>query len=500
MNILSSMPTINPLTDLNLTFDHFYQFVKKYVDPDANQLIQMRAAAEPVEFNLTYPWFSYYSFLCKIDTAIAPTEISENATSVNPELSVGQLSYEYGRFLKQAVRLVEIKELPPETNQQINSLEKQADNLRAQVNDYVTADAFAWPVYAKAMGFPPADMTAMTQWWFAYGHADKIRRISEDLDVVDGQIDALRLDKFADADQEEIFTLFTQFNKLGSRIRWPRLPDTMYKDGVPFTVDYLARLPPGGTPLFADRHFFFISGTSLGTLITSGHGGFSETLHHNSQAKSSIDSDWHANGSASYAWFSVSADASQHTSIKRDLQHTDKVTVSCKSLQKLRFDATPWFSPNIFKNSYVKKNPKLFQRYFGPTGTLRFFPSALVVARGMKLEFESTDNYNYDYKGTFSANGSGSIRVFGIGFGGGAGGSSTRTEQIIESQGHKLTLDDGEQNFRVVAYVLEKVDVFDKFQFDSLKESIAAAAANEGAAGLDQETGGASVFLERGRR
>lgn len=476
--VLSKLPEIDPLADFDLTFDHFYQFIKRAAQPEAHQLIQIRAAAEPLELSMRWKWHSYYQYLLKVDTKILPTPITEKPTQETVGLTDGQLAYEYGRLLAQLVRFVELKELPAEVNARISSLEQSAENSRAKVTRLLEQDTPAWASYARVMGLNAADTEAFTQWWYAYGHAEEIDNLREDIANALGEIDLLRLDRFADADQEEIFRAFSQFNNVGSRLRWPRLPDSMYREeGGQFSVDYLARLPPGDTALFADRRYVFPVGVALESMLASQVGSFSESLTRNSQATESVTRDWNMNVSGRYGWFKVSAAASEHTAIKEDFRNTQSIAVSCKSCLKIPFDARPWFVPEIFQNAYVKKNIKSLDRYFGTNGTLRFYPAALLLARGMKLEFQSSANYQYDYERKFSVSGSASARVFGIRLGGGGGYSEHVQKQTIQAQGHTLTLDDGETNFRVLGYVVNRVniDVVDEHLAEPGKRFMAAA-------------------------
>ena len=458
--LITGATDINPLADFNLTFDHFYQFVKRSAGPEKKQLIQIRAAAEPLDLALAYPWFSYYSYLLKMDTRIEPQPVTDKSTEETFGLTDGQLSYEYGRFLDDAVSLIELTELSASVRLQIAGYDQQIHVLQEQAAKLVEEDTVRWPKYAAAMGFNVGDGSAFSQWWLKLGNGSLLSTTQEKIEDLEGAQEKLRLGQYVDADQKAIFDTFKQFKSFGSRLRWPRIPDTRYKvvDGTPpFTPDYLFKLATGNSPLFADRHYFF-PGSSLDKMISTTLGGFSETLRHSAQSTSSISSDWHVSGTGGFAWFSASVDASEQTALTEDLKNTQSITISCKSLQKIPFDAAPWFNPGLFNSSIVLANPKKFLRYFGPNGTLRYYPASLLIARGMKLEFESSSDYTYDYKKKFSMNSSGSFRFFGVSIGAGGGHTSNQADQTVESNGHHLTLDDGESNFRVIGYIVNQAD------------------------------------------
>jgi hypothetical protein len=87
---------------------------------------------------------------------------------------------------------------------------------------------------------------------------------------------------------------------------------------------YLTGLPAAHTPLFANRHFMFPSGISLPDIVTTNLGSFDEKLTSSSSSSSHITDGWNCKASASYLWFSVSADAASQTAIKNDFEKYTK--------------------------------------------------------------------------------------------------------------------------------------------------------------------------------
>lgn len=381
------------------------------------------------------------------------------------------MSYEYQKLLKAAVRLVEVKELPAEVNEKIALLEKQIDNLQEEIDLLVERDAVRWERYAASAGIALGDIYALNQWTYRYGNGRRIERLATNIGTAQTQIDVLRLAEFKDEHQEEIFRAFEQFGNPGVRLRWPRLRDSLYP-GVTFSPGYLLQLATGNTAQFADRHFIFPAGISLEAIISTNLGSFDQTLTKSSQSSESISTDWNASASASYGWFKMNASASEQVHVKEDLKTTQSIRVSCRSLLSIGFDNSAWFNSNVFNNLYIRRNPRIFAPFFGPRGTLRYYPVRVLIMRGMRLEFNSSANYNYDYERTFSVSGSASARVFGISFGGGGGYNSHQQKQEIKSQGNKLIMDDGEKNFRVIGFVLNKVTVLDATLFGPLSSSI----------------------------
>ena len=107
---MAGLPEINPLADYAATFDLFYQIVKLQIgNLKSDQYIQIRAVAEPLDMNKTYPWFSYYAYLSKVDTCLEATPITNTFASTDRAFSD-----EFERFINTALSFAEKKNsIPP---------------------------------------------------------------------------------------------------------------------------------------------------------------------------------------------------------------------------------------------------------------------------------------------------------------------------------------------------------------------------------------------------
>ena len=95
---IRGVPPINPLADYKdkATFDLFYGFVKERVgNLGANQYLQIRTIAEPLDIAVRYPWFSYCNYLTRIDTTIVPVPLSDQYVTEDTPFSE-----EFARFLR----------------------------------------------------------------------------------------------------------------------------------------------------------------------------------------------------------------------------------------------------------------------------------------------------------------------------------------------------------------------------------------------------------------
>src|SRR5207244_4305617 len=116
--------------------------------------------------------------------------------------------------------------------------------------------------------------------------------------------------------------------------------------------------------------------------------------------------------------------------------------------------------PTLFEHKRVKDNIHDFEQFFGPKGTLLYFPTHLILVRGFKVEFTSTQNWSFDYQHKFSASGGGGFNAFGISFGGSGSYSNEQKEHKVDVSNTKLTIADDPTTIRFVGYDVKKNTVF----------------------------------------
>jgi hypothetical protein len=462
-------PELDPLGNWKASFNTFYEFVKGSAGrPGADQYIQLTAAALPLHQNPENKWYSRYNFLIKSDHLLDTDPVTRDFT-VNER----QFSDEFGRFLDRLEDFVDIQELPPDIVQKIAAANIRIQNIDEEVERLLDLHDARWIRYCRNTGTNPADRTMYAQWSMTYGNYDKIDKLLKEKFSLLGQISKYRSKVYSDPDHKEAHELYTQFNSITSRLRFPRFPDKEYPDGANFSPPYLANIPPGSTALFDDRHLV-LQDLDVADMLTLSTGAFNQTLTSTSSATESMERDWGAGGNVSYGWIKVSANVSEHTAIREDFSKTTSMTVGVKSLLRVKVQTSPWFKAGVFNNGLVKKNLKQFQRFFGPKGTLLYYPIEMIVARGFYVKFTASQNWQYDYERQFSAGGSCGLSLWGIGFGANANYSERQEQHRVEKRGQELTFDDGEKNLRIVGFYVQKVDplakAFQKELVDYLDE------------------------------
>lgn len=454
----SPPPEIDPLANWKASFNTFYQLVKGTVGaPGNSQYIQLTASAVPLYQNADNKWYSRYNFLVKSDHLLDDDPVTRDFT-VNER----EFSEEFGRFLDKLETFVDIQALPPDIVQKIADCNIRIQNIDGEIDRRQDAHYARWIRYCAATGTSPGDRTSYAQWSMTYGHYDEIDKLLKDKFGLLGQIAAYRDRQYSDPDQKEAHQLYTQFNSIGSRLRYPRFPDKEYADGNNFSPAYLANLPPGTTALFDDHHLV-LQDLPVEDMLGLSTGAFTQQLTSSSQATESMERDWSTSGSASYGWFKVSASASEHTAIQEDFRKTTGMTVGAKSLLRVKIQTAPWFKAGIFNNGIVKRNIRQFQRFFGPQGTLRYYPIEMIVARGFNVKFTAAQAWTYDYERQFKAGGSCGLNVWGVNFGANGNYSERQEQHKVEKRGQELIFDDGEKNLRIVGYYVQKTPLAQAF-------------------------------------
>ena len=447
---------IDILADYGLTLDHFYGLVKKQVGQlAANAYLQIQATAVPLDISNDYKFFSLGNIAQFGDLTIEPQPVSDLLLT-NP---LALLSREYYSFISQLLTLVEARELDPATQAHIDKLVTANNNLQSHINNLLQRRLQDWQVYADATMTQRGDLAAFLHWADGQASSTEIHQALAEEAQNEALITGLRTRRYADPSHQQVVDAFAKFISPASRTRYPRWDDRLYGDEQPkFNAVYFAHLADNDSSLFANRQITTTRAT-LDEIATKPLGGFSDSVAKHSQATSSITTDWSASGHGGWGPLSFKANATSRQQITDDFSHTEAITVGAKSLQALQLDMSAWFEPGLFSHPLLAPNRKVFDRFLGEKGTLLYLPTHLVVARGFHLEFHSSQTWQHDYKSDFSVGGSASASFFGIGWGGGGSYSKSVHEQAVETRGHDLVLDDGD-NIRLIGYNVVKNTAF----------------------------------------
>lgn len=452
---------VDAAEDFGLTLNQFYSIVKQQIgNIQSQQYIQLQATALPFDVDLEYKWFSYGNINRFFDIRLDPAPIADTITL----LGGAKLSAEYLIFIADILALVEMKELDKETLSKIDELSTKVLNNGSRIGGLLDKRALDWAQYAQASMVERGSSASFNHWIQGHWATREINDLQKEQARDQALVSALRLKKYADPSHQAVVDAYEAATSSASRMRYPRFPDKEYvEDVAKFGPVFFAALADNDSNLFSNRQLM-TPGSSLSDITTSNLGGFSDIITRQSVANSTITTDWSAKASAGYGPFSFTADVNSHTQIKDDFSHLQSITVGATSLQAVAIDASSWFNPSMFSHPLVLSNKALFDRYFGEKGSLLYYPTNIIIARGMNLKFSSTQDWQYDYESSFSAGGNASAKVFGIKFGGGGKYSQAKKEQKVEKRGNELTLSDGE-NIRILGYIATKNTAFS----DSIK-------------------------------
>jgi hypothetical protein len=184
-----------------------------------------------------------------------------------------------------------------------------------------------------------------------------------------------------------------------------------------------------------------------------------------------MTTDWGGSGSGSYYFVSASCSASEHTAIQSDFDHMTSMELSAVATLRADIQYGGWFDPTLFSCKHVKDNPQDFSEYFGPNGTLLYYPIALILVRGFSATFMSSQNWTYDYDHTFSASAGGGFNCGFISFGASASYTEHTHEHTVDTANTSLTFSDDKDTVRFVGYAVAKNTMFEQFMAKGLKDA-----------------------------
>jgi len=455
------MPT-SPVQDvtfgqaMKVSLNHFYDVLKEQVGKlESEEFFQLRAIADAIDIaEKDYPFFSYYNLLQRSDQAIDPQPPAGTIFT-----AASTLAHEYEKFLRKLRNYVVKANLSAEDEKSVNELTLAIDRLRLKMTDYAKLDQTNWKQYADALGFKVGDKLAQLQWSSQYGHLREIQDLLNEIKAAQFAKKTVLDKKYPEPTDREIIDAEFDFENPAMRLRYPIWPDNQYSEGNKFDLVYLASLPLGSTALFDDRRVIAFD-KSLPVLHTQMIGAITGKFDKNTTESSSITTDWGSSGSANFAFIRVNANASEHTEIQDEFKKATTVTLTSAAAFRLGISYPPWFKPVLFKHKRVVDNIHDFEAFFGEKGTLLYHPTHLIVVRGFKVEFVSTQDWAFDYKKKFSASAGGGFSIFGIDFGSSNSYTNETKEHKVDKSGTTLTIEDDPSTLRFMGYVVHKNTVF----------------------------------------
>lgn len=442
---------------LSISLNNYYDLLKMQVGGlVADEYLQLKLVADPVDIDdAKYRFFSMYELLNRSDLAIEPMPVSGTIMT-----AADRLHQVYGRFLQRLRGYVVRNELSAEEQEQIDTLDLSMDRNKKKRGEYALEERLRWREWAEAMGYEIGDEIRYQQWTAAYGNSAQISALMSEFKRLLFDRKTILDREYADPEDREIVDAEFEFESEAMRIRYPTGHDYMYPGYESWTLQYLAGLTAVSTATFDDRRAMTWN-VSIERMKTIVAGAFDASWDQTTGASSSITTDWGASGSVGYGPFSASASASEHVSIQEDFKKMTGIGLSAKAAYKVQIIYPGWFRSSLFRHKRVKDNIRDFQDIFGEQGTLRYYPTHLILIRGFSTSFKSSQNWSYDYERKFNASAGGGFSVLGISFGSKGKYGKHVEEHKIDKQNTELKISDGEDTLRFVGYVVKKNKVWD---------------------------------------
>jgi len=449
---MSQVQPIQISEALSISLNNYYDLLKQQVGGlAANEFLQLKLVADPVDVNdQKYRFFSMYQLLNRSDLAIEPEPISGTILT-----SADRLSLVYGRFLQRLRSFVVRSELSQEDQEKVAAFDVALGRNKQKRYEYVIDEQVRWKQYCELMGIQVGDDIRRKQWSAAYGNSAQISTLMREFKRILFDQKTVLDREYRDPEDKEIVDAEFEFESEAMRLRYPIFPDNNYPGYESWTLAYLASLEAVSTAIFEDR-LALTWNVSIDRLKTIVAGQFAASWDRTTGSSSSITTDWSASASVGYGPFKANASASEHTSIQEDFKKMTRIGLAAKAAYKVQIIYPGWFRSSLFQHKRVKTNLREFRDFFGPDGTLRYYPTHLVLVRGFSSEFESSQNWSFDYKRKFEASAGGGFSVFGINFGSSATYGKTTEEHKIDKQNTVLKMSDGEDTLRFVGYVVKE--------------------------------------------
>jgi hypothetical protein len=439
---------------LKISLDNYYDLLKTQVGGlGAEEYLQLKLVADPVDISAEkYPYYSQYNLLNRSDLAIEPVPVSGTILT-----SADQLSRVYGRFLQRLRKYAIRKDLSPAEQKQVADYDVQMQYKSDQVDANTIQLRKKWSDLCAATGQNAGDQTAFLQWSAGKAETRINAKLQQEMREILFDQKTITDRKYTDPEDREIIDAENDYTNPFMHLHYPLQPD--YRYSTPLTLEYLAS-PATGTALFDDRYALTWNVT-LENMKTMPSGAFTAHFDRNTTESKSVTTDWSYSGSVSYAFISVKTSVSDHQQVVEDFKKGTSIDLSAKAAFKTQIVYPGWFRSQLFRHKRVKENIRDFEDFFGPIGTLRYYPMYLILVRGFSSSFESAQKWTYDYERKFNASAGGGFSVFGINFGDSWSYGSNVTEHKVDSSNTTLKISDGDDTLRFVGYVVKKNTVWD---------------------------------------
>jgi hypothetical protein len=440
---------------MQISLNNYYDLLKANAgNLGANEFVQLKLAADIVDISAKknkdggYEWNSYYNLLTRSDVGIDPGPISGSVLA-----NVAHFSALYGNFLNQLSRYVVIRQLSKEDQQALADLNKELGGIKDKLKALIKQDRQDWNDYCAANQFNPADTVRYVQWAQTLGNGNDIRDLLSTQAEKEFSVIQIINRKYANAGDQEIMDAMVKYKSNAMQMCYPFLFDYQYSSLI--TLDYLLSLLPTATGQFDFRYVYGFN-LDLPTIRGTAAGAIDASYDRTTDDSSSITTDWSASGSVGYLFLSVNASASEHTKITEDFKTATGIHLISKAAFRLNINYAPWFDANLFNSHYITENPKDFLEFFGPKGSLLYYPTALILVRGFSAEFTNSQAWTYDYEHNFQASVGGGFNIFGINFGGSSSYGSHVTGHKVDQSNTSLKISDDENTIRFVGYAVKK--------------------------------------------
>ncbi len=430
----------------------FYLFLRSIVQAEGMapaQNVVLNSTILPLDIALDTPFYNEELFREYADrTFLGGVEgLQANSAAFMAE----RFSSQYRAVM--SIVTAQIDQNHPEIKQSLDELRAQQKSATDALNTKLNEFDVQWARIATGRGLlvDTVDYNMQYATWLGQvRYSDQIQTYTEDLDAINGQIDATRRRVYSVGEIAALDNWGNLSRAYNVARPWTANIERSYKaQNTPLTELLLADPRKWVPAMFDSSPLVFPVGDLIAFLSATGVRSFdtSSASYH----LDSTQTSWNASGGGSFLGWSIGGGGGGSSSITHAMSKLNSLSISFKNLSEYLADRSAWFNPGVLQDAsiykLVKDRPELKK--------LQYIAVSLIIARGIKLVLKFSEAVSAADWSTSYFSASGGCSFLGCSFG--ASGGSSRTSYTVDTTDNNttVTIADDEKVARVLGARVE---------------------------------------------
>lgn len=449
-NLANAAPTVpDALANAKEQFYNFLLSIAQGADIGGAQKLVLNSTIVPLDLALDTPYYNQQLFRLYADRTFRGGIETIEATP--PMASATRFSAQYRVLINIAAAKIDqshpgIKNSVDELNRQLTAAETALTNKNIELDEQWARTATARSIDRTS---PTYELERVT-WLAQIRYADIIARYSDDIDRLNGQLDAVRRGVYSANEIALLDNLFALGRAYNVARPWQAQTERNYKaQNTPLTEVLLAdptKLPPVH---FDSSPLIFPLGDLNAFLTAQGiRSAESKTL--SKQIDESTRS-WSASGGGSFLGWSIGGGGSGSTSFSKSIEKMSSLEMKFENVAEYYIDRSAWFNPAVLQDKDIQK----ILRGRRELENLQYVAVSLIIARGLTMILKFSDKVDSKDWSSQSFSAQGGVSFWGVSIGGRGGNSSASTSIKVDESGTTVTFQDGPTVGRVLGVRVE---------------------------------------------